>query len=112
VRAKVRFPFKGLRCYALSPDGTISEEVATQTENGQTVIEILPAYRTMWYLVTVSGDLNGDNEVTFEDFSKLGQYWMQAEPSVDIAPLPYGDVVTDYKDLEVFTDTWLLEMNP
>jgi hypothetical protein len=37
---------------------------------------------------------------------------MQAEPSVDIAPLPYGDVVTDYKDLEVFTDTWLLEMNP
>jgi len=112
VWATIKFPYKGLTCYALAPDGTISDTVPTRIENEQTIIEISPGHETMWYLVTVSGDLNGDGEVSFEDFCKLAQYWLQEEPSVDIAPLPYGDGVADYKDLAVFTDTWLLNLNP
>ncbi|MFH1370386.1 MAG: carbohydrate binding domain-containing protein [Planctomycetota bacterium] len=112
VQATIKFPYKGLTCYALSPDGTISYTVPTRIENEQTIIEISPTYETMWYLVTVSGDLNGDGNVSFEDFCKLAQYWLQEELSVDIAPLPYGDGITDYKDLAVFTDTWLLDLNP
>ena len=42
------------------------------------------------------------------DFSKLGQYWQQNEPSVDIAPLPLGDSVVNLEDIAVLADTWLI----
>jgi hypothetical protein len=112
VRAKIRIPFKGLKCYALRPDGTINTTVPTSLENGQTIIELSPTYQTMWYLVTVSGDVNGDGKVTFADFSKLGQYWQQNEPSVDIGPLPLGDSVVNFEDIAVLADTWLTNLNP
>jgi hypothetical protein len=76
-------------------------------ENGQTIIELSPTYQTMWYLVTVSGDINGDGKVNFADFSELGQYWHQNEPSVDIGPLPMGDSVVNLEDIAVLADTWL-----
>lgn len=112
VRAKIKIPFKGLKCYALRPDGTINTTVPASSENGQTIIELSPAYQTMWYLVTVSGDVNGDEKVTFADFCKLGQYWRQNEPSVDIAPLPLGDSVVNLEDIAVLADTWLINLNP
>jgi hypothetical protein len=33
-------------------------------------------------------DFNLDGDVNFKDFAKLGRYWFQDEPSVDIATLP------------------------
>ena len=96
VRAKIKIPFKGIKCYALLPDGTIKTTVPTYVENGQTIIELSPTYQTMWYLVTVSGDVNGDGQVNFADFCKIGQYWRQNEPSVDIGPLPLGDSVSGF----------------
>jgi hypothetical protein len=74
VLAKIKFTFKGLKCYALLPDGTIKTTVPTYVENGQMIIELSPTYQTMWYLVTVSGDVNGDGKVAFADFCKPGQY--------------------------------------
>jgi hypothetical protein len=62
----------------------------------------------MWYLVTVSGDINGDGIVNFMDFSIIAQYWHRSEPSVDIAPLPLGDNIVDFEDIAVLADTWLL----
>ncbi len=112
VEAAIRFPFKGLKCYSLAPDGTIQYDVPTRIVNDQTVIDISPAYETMWYVATVTGDINGDGEVNFKDFTKLGQYWLQNEPSVDIAPLPYGDGIVDFKDLDVLVDGWLVNLNP
>ena len=108
VTAKIKIPFKGIKCYALLPDGTIKTTVPTYVENGQTVIELSPTYQTMWYLVTVSGDINGDGIVNFVDFSIIAQYWHRSEPSVDIAPLPLGDNMVDFEDIAVLADTWLL----
>ncbi len=64
VRAKIKIPFKELKCYALLPDGTIKTTVPTYVENRQTIIELSPTYQTMWYLVTVSEDVNGNGKVT------------------------------------------------
>ncbi len=111
VRAKIKIPFKGIKCYALLPDGTIKSTVPTYLENGQTIIELLPSYQTMWYLVTVSGDINGDGKVTFMDLSKMGQFWRRNEPSVDIGPLPLGNSIVDFEDIAVLADTWLVS-NP
>lgn len=52
-------------------------------------------------------DLNGDGIVNLMDFSKLAQYWLQEEPSVDIAPPPLGDGKVDFKDLAVLAEHWL-----
>ncbi len=112
VGATIKFSFQGLRCYALRPDGTIKCTVPTRIENGQTIIELSPAYQTMWYLITVSGDVNGDGKVTFADFCKLGQYWRQNKASVDIAPLPLGNSVVNLEDIAVLADTWLVNLNP
>ncbi len=112
VSAEIIFPYKGVRCYALDPNGAIKSGVATRIENSQTIIELSSAYETMWYLLAASGDVDGDGQVTFTDFSKLGQHWLQDEPSVDIAPAPFGDGVVDLKDLAVLVDTWLVNLNP
>jgi hypothetical protein len=108
VRAKIKIPFKGIKCCALLPDGTIKTTVPIYLENGQAIIELLPSYQTMWYLVTVSGDVNGDGKVNFADFCRLGQYWHQNEPSADIGPLPMGDSAVNLEDIAVLADTWLI----
>ncbi len=112
VSAVIRFPLRGIRCYALAPDGTIKSTVPTTIENDQTVVEISPAYETMWYLLIESGDLNNDGKVDFEDFSKIGQYWLQDEQSVDISTLPFGDGIVDFKDLAVIIKNWLENIAP
>ncbi len=52
-------------------------------------------------------DFNGDKIVNLLDFSKLSQYWLQNEPSVDIAPPPLGDQKINYKDLVFMAEHWL-----
>ncbi|MBN2138690.1 MAG: carbohydrate binding domain-containing protein [Sedimentisphaerales bacterium] len=107
VSAVIRLPSVGLRCYALAPDGTVKFDVPVTVEDGRTVLEILPAYGTMWYLLTASGDLNDDGKVAFADFCKLGRYWQQDEPSLDTSPLPFGDGIIDEEDLAVLCENWL-----
>lgn len=112
VAATIRFGYKGLTCYALSPDGTIKTTVPVHVENGQTVVEISPVYETMWYLLRVSGDVNGDEQTDFRDFCKLAQHWLQDEESVDIAPVPFGDGVVALEDAAIWADNWLLGVGP
>ncbi len=112
VSGAIRFPFKGIRCYALGPDGTIRYTVPTSVEGNQTVFEMSPVYETMWYLLNVTGDVDGNGQVSFVDFSKIGQSWLQDEQSVDIAPVPYGDGIVDFEDMAVLVDTWLVNLNP
>ncbi len=55
-------------------------------------------------------DLDGDGTVGIEDLKTLVEYWGQNEPSVDIAPRPFGDGVVDVKDLEVLMSHWSQEV--
>ncbi|MHC4740526.1 MAG: carbohydrate binding domain-containing protein [Planctomycetota bacterium] len=107
VSAVIRLPSVGLRCYALAPDGTIQSDVPTTVENGRTVVELLPDYKTMWYLLVGSGDFDDDGTTAFDDFSLLSKFWRQNEPSVDTSPLPFGDGIIDEKDLAAFCENWL-----
>jgi len=107
VSAIIKLPLTGLYCYALAPDGTIKSTVPTTIVNDETVVQISPAYETMWYLLVETGDLNDDGRVAFEDFCKLGQRWLLEGPSVDISPLPFGDGVVDFRDLSILIENWL-----
>jgi Tol biopolymer transport system component len=51
-------------------------------------------------------DFNGDGTVDIKDLEILVEYWGQNEPSVDIAPRPFGNGVVDVKDLEVLMSYW------
>jgi Tol biopolymer transport system component len=51
-------------------------------------------------------DFNGDGKVDIKDLEILIGYWGQNEPSVNIAPRPFGDGVVNVKDLEVLMSYW------
>jgi hypothetical protein len=53
-----------------------------------------------------SGDFDSSDTIDFDDFALLAQYWLENEPSVDIAPSG-GDCLIDYLDLKVLVDNWL-----
>jgi hypothetical protein len=57
-------------------------------------------------------DFHPDLRVNFKDFARLAQYYDQNEPSVDIAPLAFGDGIVDHTDLAVLTEYWLKEVLP
>jgi hypothetical protein len=57
-------------------------------------------------------DFNGDEIVDIEDLIMLIEHWGQDEPSVDIAPLPFGDGIVDVQDLEVLMSYWQQEVLP
>jgi hypothetical protein len=53
-------------------------------------------------------DLNKDGKVDFRDYCRLSQYWLQDEPSVDIAPPPFGDGIVNFQEVEVLAENWLM----
>jgi N-acetylneuraminic acid mutarotase len=58
-------------------------------------------------------DFNDDGMVDISDLLRLIECWGQNDPSVDIAPPPFGDGVVDRKDLEVLMSYWGQEIpNP
>jgi hypothetical protein len=57
--------------------------------------------------VNFTGDFTADGKVNFKDFACLARYWRQNEPSIDIAPWPYGDDIVNFLDLAALTDNWL-----
>jgi hypothetical protein len=61
----------------------------------------------MTYGSSKGPDLNEDGRVDSRDISKLGQYWSGDESSVDIAPLPFGDGIVNFKDLAALIERWL-----
>ncbi len=56
-------------------------------------------------------DFNGDSKVDIEDLVMLIENWNQDEPSLDIAPPPFGDGVIDVFDLEILMSLWEKETN-
>ncbi|MCP4261997.1 MAG: hypothetical protein GY774_31520 [Planctomycetes bacterium] len=56
-------------------------------------------------------DFNGDSKVNIEDLVILIERWVQNEPSLDIAPPPFGDGIVDALDLEVVMQYWGHDVN-
>jgi hypothetical protein len=56
--------------------------------------------------ITPVVDFNADGVVDIEDLLMLMGYWGQAEPSVDIGPMPWGDGVVDVNDVVVLMRYW------
>jgi len=61
----------------------------------------------LWSFTTgsVAADLNEDCKVDFRDFARLASYWLETEPSVDIAGL---NSMIDFSDISAMADHWLI----
>ncbi|MHC4539710.1 MAG: two-component regulator propeller domain-containing protein [Planctomycetota bacterium] len=51
-------------------------------------------------------DFNGDGLVDIKDLLRLIGSWSQNDPTVDIAPPPFGDGIVDALDLELLMSYW------
>jgi acyl-CoA thioesterase-1 len=56
--------------------------------------------------VRLPPDFNGDWQVDMEDLLALIEHWGQAEPALDLAPVPFGDGVVDVNDLAALMAYW------
>jgi hypothetical protein len=50
-------------------------------------------------------DLNDDGSVDFADLGIFCDYWLDSEPSVDVAPT-CGDGIVDFLDFAIFAESW------
>jgi hypothetical protein len=58
---------------------------------------------------TVAGDFDNDCDVDFEDLAELVLYWLEDEPSVNIAA---PDDIIDFADYAVLAEKWLWSNEP
>jgi hypothetical protein len=56
--------------------------------------------------ILTSPDFNADGIVDIKDLLRLIQSWGLNEPSLDIAPPPFGDGIVGVQDLEVLMSYW------
>ena len=61
----------------------------------------------VWSFTTgsVAADLNEDCKVNFRDFARLASYWLEIEPSVDIAGV---NSMIDFSDISAMAEYWLV----
>jgi hypothetical protein len=88
----------------ISPDGTMLYLSCFKRPGGYGIYDIWQAS------IVPIVDFNGDENVDIQDLLKLIQSWGENDPSVDIAPPPFGDGIVDEKDLEVLMGYWGLEI--
>jgi hypothetical protein len=62
--------------------------------------------------IAPSIDFNGDGKVDLKDFSRLAQFWLDNESSVDIAPETVSERIVDLQDLYVLAENWLADFRP
>ena len=74
-----------------------------------TILSTVEEYDTG--LSAPSPDFNGDGLVDIKDLLKLIESWGQNDPTVDIAPLPFGDGIVDALDLELLMSYWEQEVD-
>ena len=51
-------------------------------------------------------DFNGDWQVDIKDLIALIEHWGHEEPSLDLAPVPFGDGAVDANDLAALMEYW------
>ena len=65
---------------------------------------LVDAYAALNYY-GIPGDFTGEGLVDFEDLAILVSYWLQNEPSVDIAPVG-GDGIVNFLDFAKLAENW------
>lgn len=85
-------------------DSLLKVEVTPVPDNGGWLSSISALILTRVWVP--SPDVNGDSHVDIKDLIILIEHWGQAEPLLDLAPLPTGDGVVDIRDIEVFMTYW------
>jgi len=59
-----------------------------------------------WWFETARADFNCDGVLNFLDYAELAGYWLDDEPSFDIAPHG-GDGIVNILDLDALAEEWL-----
>jgi hypothetical protein len=80
--------------YSIAADGVGYVEEPPLAPDATTTVTIVP------------GDVTADGLVDMADIAKLAQYWLQNEPSVDIAPDPNGDDIVNFLDFSIIAENW------
>jgi len=73
---------------------------------------LVDAYAALNYYNNVPGDFTADGMVNSDDLVVILSYWLQNEPSVDIAPPPNGDGIIDLLDFSLFAMYWMDGVGP
>ena len=63
-------------------------------------------------LLDSPADLDDDCYVNSSDLVAMAVVWLQNDPDADIAPLPTGDGIVNFKDFSLLAQDWLLSGNP
>jgi N-acetylneuraminic acid mutarotase len=59
-----------------------------------------------YQLIPPPPDFNGNGLVDIKDLLRLIGSWNQDDPTVDVAPFPFGDGIVDTLDLELLMEYW------
>ncbi len=70
---------------------------------GRTTVD-MGAFEFNWLHL---GDFTGDCDVNISDFLVLAEYWLENEPSIDIAPISHRDGIIDLGELSIMAKHWL-----
>lgn len=73
---------------------------------------LVDAYAALNYYNSVPGDFTGEGQVNSADLVVLLNYWLQDEPSVDIAPEPNGDGIINLLDFALLASYWMDGVSP
>jgi len=86
----------------------LAGDLGTRLSNSEAIFRYVEAYKP----IPASPDFNEDGKVDIQDLLRMIESWGRNDPSVDIAPPPFGDGVVDKKDLEVLMGYWQKEILP
>ncbi len=102
-------PFTGKVTVDVTGSLRRGENILTLTQDeflgGQVLI-------TFPYINTDTGDLTGNLVTSLEDLVLVAQFWLEDEPSVDIAPLNEGDGIINFLDFSIIARHWLEDNRP
>ena len=99
--------------------GKVTVDVTGVLKRGQNILTLTQddflggqVLVTFPYINTDTGDLTGNLITNFADLAIIAQFWLEDEPSVDIAPLNEGDGINNFLDFSIVAKHWLEDNRP
>lgn len=91
------------------PTGTVISNKASIIFDWNDPIETPLVTNTLYAPGFFEGDFNGDGSVNLADLSKLLEYWLSEESSLDIVPKYDGDGIINIQEFSELAGHWLEE---